>query len=173
MTMKNLSHRFVLIVLSVMSWSFAASAVEVPGQVFYKMPTGDLVFRDVTLDVPPMGRGKVIFKSEHYNIESHGFKTIKSHGKITFAVVFLNPPGAPANTAMALVGSYIRGSNHVMYFGDVYAKQYEAGATSEDMAKLLEGAFDASTSREDNSQDEHPWTFAGGFRFEAPCGNAN
>ena len=102
--------------------SMAAQAVEVPGKVIYKMPAGELVRRDVALDVPPRGEGKVIWKTAHHTLESHAFKTKKHLGRTIFSVVFLNVPGAPKNTAMALVGTYLRGTNEVIYYGDIYSK---------------------------------------------------
>lgn len=148
-------------------------AVEVPGKVFYKMPAGDLVSRAVKLDVPPRGEGKVIFKSEHHELESHAFKTKKAHGRTVFSVLFLNPPGAPANTAMVLTGSYMRGSNYVAYYGDVYSKtisegmqqlQQEGQQSQRAGQKLLDEVLNLNFAR-NAEQGDDDWKFSGGFKF--------
>jgi hypothetical protein len=146
-----------LVVFAALSMASVATAVEVPGKVIYKMPSRELVTRDVSLDVPPMGQGKVIWKSANSQMESHAFKTTKKNGRITFSVLFLDPPGAPANTAMVITGAYLRGTNQVIYYGDVYSKQYEGG--HDDAKALLD---DAEKGLND---DGSGWTYAGGFKF--------
>jgi hypothetical protein len=142
--------------------SMAAQAVEVPGKVIYKMPAGELVRRDVSLDVPPRGQGKVLWKTAHHTLESHAFKTKKHLGRTIFSVVFLNVPGAPKNTAMALVGTYLRGTNEVIYYGDIYSKICEetpsADVVDEVLAQVTGGA-------DTSGDEENAWNFSGGFKF--------
>jgi hypothetical protein len=144
-------------VFALFTLATSAHAVEVPGKVIYKMPSNALVTRDVRLDVPPRGQGKVIWKSAHSQMESHAFKTKKLNGRTIFSVLFLDPPGAPDHTAMVITGSYLRGTNEVIYYGDIYAKHYEGGHG--DIATLLD---DAEQSLED---DGSGWAYAGGFKF--------
>jgi|LakMenEpi03Aug12_release.lakeMendotaPanAssembly.Ray.scaffolds.fasta_scaffold471407_2 hypothetical protein len=149
------------LVALMMCGATSALAVEVPGKVIYKMPSGELVRRDVTLDVPPRGQGKVVWKTANYQVESHAFKTKKHLGRTIFSVLFLNVPGAPAGTAMALVGSYLRGSNEVIYYGDVYGKHVEADTTTNPEAMLDE----LLTNTNLDHDGEKDWHYAGGFKF--------
>lgn len=146
--------------------SSASFAVEVPGKVFYKMPAGELVQREVSLDVPARGQGKVILKSAHHSLESHAFKTKKVNGRTIFSVLFLNPPGAPANTAMVLTGTYLRGSNYVAYYGDVYSKPFteETQQTQIQGERLLDEVLNLHDIAQ-AEQGEESWKFSGGFKF--------
>lgn len=145
----------------------AANAAEVPGKVFYKMPNGELVQREVKLDVPPRGQGKVIFKSAHHSLESHAFKTKKSHGRTIFSVLFLDPPGAPEHTAMVLTGTYMRGTNYVAYYGDIYSKTYQGDKESLQGEQMLDDVLSAHDTA-DSNQSSDDWTFSGGFKFSMP-----
>lgn len=151
------------VVLGFLLTGLSVEAAEVPGKVIYKMPSGELVRRDVTLDVPPRGEGKVIWKTANYRVESHAFKTKKHLGKTIFSVLFLDVPGAPEGTAMALVGTYLRGSNEVIYYGDVYGKHMDESPTSQDQAdRLLDEVLGQTSFQHDDNKD---WHFAGGFKF--------
>ena len=157
--MKRLAN--VAVLAAVLCSTSLAFAVEVPGKVIYKMPSGELVRRDVTLDVPPRGQGKVVWKTANYRVESHAFKTKKHLGRTIFSVLFLDVPGAPEGTAMALVGSYLRGSNEVIYYGDVYGKHVEAAAISNPEA-MLDEVLSVTTLDHEGEKD---WHYAGGFKF--------
>jgi hypothetical protein len=145
----------------------AAMAAEVPGKVFYKMPSGEMVKREVTLDVPARGQGKVIFKSANHSLESHAFKTKKTHGRTIFSVLFLDPPGAPEHTAMVLTGTYMRGTNYVVYYGDVYSKIYEGDKQSLNGDQMLDEVMTAHDESQ-SSTTADDWTFSGGFKFGMP-----
>ena len=156
------------LVLGIALSSTLAQAAEVPGKVIYKMPSGELVRRDVTLDVPPRGEGKVVWKTANYRVESHAFKTKKHLGRTIFSVLFLNVPGAPEGTAMALVGSYLRGSNEVIYYGDIYGKHLEgdsSGNSSPD--SMLDELLQSATFQHEGESD---WHYAGGFKFGKSIG---
>lgn len=131
-----------------------ASAVEVAGNFVYKMPAGELVVRDAVLDVPPRGQGSVVLKYAGTSVSSDKFRTRESHGRTIFEVLFMNPPGPPANTAVVLTGSYIRGTNAVIYYGDVYFKTV---SESEQAGLDFENA--------DFLGDHGGWSHAAGFQF--------
>ncbi len=99
---------------------FAVEGVNADGKFFYRMPEGELVKRDASLFVPAMGMGKVVLTMGDYTLESHAFKVVKKRGETKFFVLFLNPPMAPENTVMMLKGTYLRGSNKAVYYGNVY-----------------------------------------------------
>lgn len=124
-----------------------AESAEVPGQLFYKMPAGNIVTRNVSLVVPVRGEGDVILKSEHHQITAHHFEHKEVHGRKIFKAMFMNPPGAPEGTCLVLTGTYLRGDNLVLYYGDMYQSQNGQGG---------EGM---------NPQ------YAGGFNFQMPLTN--
>ena len=162
--------RFVNVTVAtlVLNFSLTVFAVEVPGKVIYKMPSGELVRRDVTLDVPARGQGKVIWKTANYRVESHAFKTKKHLGRTIFSVLFLDVPGAPEGTAMALVGSYLRGTNEVIYYGDVYGKRVEdPSEVSQNPEDILDKLLDTNSGGEGGDKD---WHYAGGFKFGKAIG---
>ena len=136
--------------------SATSFAVDVAGHFVYKMPSGELVIRNATLDVPPRGQGKVILKYSSGSIDSDKFRHRTVNNRVIFEVLFLNPPGAPENTAMAMTGSYLRGSNGVIYFGDVYGKSHTAGLTDSLINEFEAGDFTAEGS---------DWKHSAGFEF--------
>lgn len=165
--MKTLFRAIALSAIGTFFIGSIALAAEVPGKVFYKMPSGEMVKREVKLDVPARGQGKVIFKTTNHNLESHAFKTKKAHGRTIFSVLFLDPPGAPEHTAMVLTGTYMRGTNYVVYYGDIYSKTYDGDKQSLQGEQMLDdvlAAHDDATSTA--SQDD--WKFSGGFKFSMP-----
>lgn len=162
-----------LLALAMPALADNAGSVTATGGVFYKMPSGELVKRDATLEVPARGQGDVILRSGSLELKAHGFKTIRSHGRSVFYVVFLNPPGAPENTAAVYRGSYLRGSNAAKYWGDVFSKVYRP----EELAQLTNtndrdasiGAIIADLEEESGKDDD--WRHSGGFWFGVKIGS--
>lgn len=129
-------------------------AVEAPGYVFYKLPSGELVKRETTLVVPARGQGDVVLRSETRTTTASRFWTETSAGKTTFHVQFNNPPGAPENTVLLFKGTYLRGTNKALYYGDVYKKS--GAETSQD-----------DHHRHGRHHRRHKdFTYAGGFFFK-------
>lgn len=145
------------------------SSVVAPGGVFYKMPSGEMVLRDASLEVPARGEGKVILRSGLIEMTAHGFKTIHSHGRAVFYVVFLNPPGAPENTAVLYRGSYLRGSNAANYWGDVFIRTFSASGELSDLTKNP-GVDSLVSDFEASHHDGQEWAHGGGFWFNAKIG---
>lgn len=144
----------------------STGSVVAGGAVFYKMPAGELVTREVTLEVPARGQGNVILRGDSLEMIAHGFKTVRSHGRSVFYVVFLDPPGAPANTAVVYRGSYIRGAGKAVYWGDVFTKTFSTSGSLSDLTKnpgIESFVYDLETSPEDGSE----WRHNGGFWFKA------
>lgn len=153
--MKLLKTAYLCVCFAAASFASTALSVEVGGRFIYKMPAGELVLRDATLDVPPRGQGKVVLKYSLGSIESDKFRHKTVNNRTVFQVLFMNPPGAPANSAMVLSGTYMRGTNGVIYFGDVYGKVL---SDDSDHLKTLQ-AFDALAAHHEG------WNHAGGFEF--------
>jgi hypothetical protein len=168
--MKHLLKVFIATTYSALLLSSASLAVEVPGKIFYKKPSGELIAREVKLDVPPRGQGKVLLKTTNHTLESHAFKSKLVHGRTVFSVLFLDPPGAPANTAMVLTGTYLRGTNYVAYYGDIYSKIYSGDRQSDFGEKLMDEAL-AAQDESAPSLPDGDWNFAGGFKFSMPLSN--
>ncbi|NDE15174.1 hypothetical protein EBZ80_09630 [bacterium] len=149
-----------------------AGSVIADGGVFYKMPSGELITRDASLEVPARGQGDVILRSGDHALTAHGFKSVHKGDRIVFYVVFLNPPGAPENFAVIYRGSYLRGSNGAKYWGDFYTKQFDK---PEDLAGMASASgidnflSDLETTGQ-GGNDHKPWHHGGGFWFAAKVG---
>ncbi len=149
-------------------------SVVADGGVFYKMPSGELITREASLEVPARGQGDVILRSGDYSLTAHGFKSVHKGDRVVFYVVFVNPPGAPENFAVIYRGSYLRGSNGAKYWGDVYTKQFEkpedlAGMTSASGIDNFLGDLEMTS---DGGNHHKPWHHAGGFWFAAKVGGS-
>jgi len=113
---------FVSLIIAVMAFSshVFAESIEAPGKIVYKMPSGELVTRDVALSVPARGEGDVILRGSNSDLVATDFFTKESHGQILFFVVFKDFPGAQEGEISVFKGTYLRGSNKAYYYGDVY-----------------------------------------------------
>lgn len=112
---------FILLFLSIKSF-----AVEAPGKVFYLIPQrNEIVKREMTIRVPSRGEGEVaLITSSGKEIKTKKYWTRKKLGRTIFYAYFKglrNPTdrNSPA-TSMLFRGSYIRGSNMAVYYGDIY-----------------------------------------------------
>jgi hypothetical protein len=152
---------------SAMAADGTAGSVVANGGVFYKMPSGELITRDASLEVPARGQGDVILRSGDYTLTAHGFKTVHKGDRTVFYVVFVNPPGAPENFAVTYRGSYLRGSNGAKYWGDVFTKQFEKTG---ELADLLKNPGVDSLVGDLELDHGKPWHHAGGFWFAAKVG---
>lgn len=142
----------VLASVAALSSTALAESVTAPGHVVYKMPSGELVTRNVSLEVPARGEGDVFLIAGDQKVKAEAFKSMTLNGRTIFAVLFLNPPGAPTGTADIYLGTYMRGTNEAIYYGDIYKKTVQA-----------DGMFD------ENWDDvTHGVTHVGGFHFSAP-----
>jgi hypothetical protein len=134
-------------------------SVDAPGKVFYVIPDGDLVAREVTLTVPACGEGAVVLSSASgWRTETTTFWSKEVAGRKVFVVVFQNPKGDNPNHYLVLKGSYIRGKNAAKYWGDMYTLTLPEG-----QGALLKDAqqFDSQ------SVLGHYGRHAGGFGFKA------
>jgi len=165
--MKTLQENSLLRIMGlaflVFSTSVHAVSVEAPGKVFYKMPDGSIVKRDVSLVVPAMGQGDVILKyGKDKEAKSAKFWTTKKFGKTTFNVLFKEIPGAPKDWAALYTGAYLRGTNAAYYYGDVYS----IALTDVEALQNQSDSSDASGSL-DAALDKVTRQYVGGFGFKA------
>ncbi len=138
--------------------SSVASAVEVAGHVVFKSNSGDLKTVDATLDVPPRGEGKVVLTAGGHRLESDKFRTRKENGRVIFEVLFRSMAAIESDKAIAMTGSYQRGSNGVIYYGDVYAHGHHDfdSLTNIDWESELDGM---------NTSHHGEWNYVAGFMF--------
>lgn len=151
--------KFLLAIAGValLSTGAMAESVTAPGKVAYIMPSGELVKRDISIEVPARGEGDLFMLAGGQKIKAHAFKTIKANNRTIFAVLFINPPGAPENTAAVYYGTYMRGTNEAIYYGDIYSKTFD-GNSQQSENDLLEHWDDVT----------HDVKHIGGFYFSAP-----
>lgn len=140
------------------TFSSIASAAEVAGKIVFKDKSGKLTTVDAKIDVPPRGEGKVVLTAGGYRAESDQFRTRKENGRVIFEVVFSSFAALESNRAFAMTGSYQRGSNGVIYYGDVYAHQLN-GFDSLSFNDWLFELDDLSANHSGN------WNYAAGFMF--------
>jgi hypothetical protein len=153
---------FGFVVASVLGAPAAQAAcgdlIEAPGKVFYVIPDGDLVTRELTLTVPECGQGAVALSSaDGWRAETTRFYTRHHAGRTIFTAIFKNPMGDNPKHYLTLKGSYLRGKNMAKYWGDMYK-------TTLPGSMPLPQDLDAVLS----SEGLLPFTqHAGGFAFKA------
>ena len=162
---KELSMRILSIcfILSLLGLSGQLQAATADGEVFYTLPSGEFVEREVTLEVPSRGEGEVVLRGSTTELRTETFFTVQRKGKTTFYIVFetTSPNGKKAKKIFR--GTYIRGTNKAVYYGDIYRKSYGHGGDDDD--------------HEEDDDDNDDWkspakldslgskSFVGGFRF--------
>jgi len=115
----------------------------VDGTIAYKLPNGELVKRSVTLEVPSRGQGEVVLRGEKFEWRTSKFWTVKKAGKTTFIAAF-KTQFRQFKSIIALKGTYLKGSNKILYYGDTYKK-----SGHKDFDKNLQG-----------------FRYSGAFKFE-------
>ncbi|MEO0336334.1 MAG: hypothetical protein AAF202_08060 [Pseudomonadota bacterium] len=122
-------------------------AAEVEGQIFYKVRDGELVKRDVTLEVPSRGQGEVVLKGERFEWRSANFWTTRTEAGETLFTVAFQTEFMGKQSTIALRGTYLRGSNEISYNGSFYKKD-DHSETDESLSGLLyNGGFVFSYDR--------------------------
>jgi hypothetical protein len=120
-----------------------ALAEAVDGNIIYKLPNGELIKRAVTLEVPSRGQGEVVLRGSKFEWKTTKFWTVKKAGKTTFIAVF-KTQFRQFKSLIALKGTYLKGTNKILYYGDTYKKD----GHSLDQESLA------------------GFTYSGGFKFE-------
>ena len=133
---------FVTLLLSM---AITAHAAPVDGKIVYQLPSGEIVDREVRLDVPPRGIGEVILSGEKFEWRTENFWTVKKAGQEKFYAVFKAEFMGMKSTIL-FKGTYIRGTNKILYYGDFYKQK---------------GFHDIT-----QANGLRNFTFKGGFKFE-------
>ena len=113
--------KFCLLTLTLLFSSFASALVPVDGKIFYKSSNGVLVERDVTLEVPERGQGEVILSGEGFEWKTKMFRSFEINDRTTFIAAFKGESRGKKFT-LALSGTYLKGENKILYYGDVFKK---------------------------------------------------
>ncbi len=101
-----------------MNFGFAS---DVEGTLFYKLPAGDLVERQVTLSVPSRGQGEVKLYGEKFEWITENFWTETVNGETVFYAVF-KTEFQQFKSTIALKGTYINATNKILYYGSMFKK---------------------------------------------------
>ena len=113
--------RFLIGLLTILM-SFSVLAAEVPGQIFYKKKDGVVARRDVTLEVPSMGKGEVVLKGKSFEWRTEDFwSNVSDSGEVIFTAAFKTEFMGMKST-IAFEGTYLRGSNEIIYNGNFFKK---------------------------------------------------
>ena len=110
---------FSLVSLSLLS--FSALAADVEGSITYKIPSGELVSRDITLNVPSMGQGEVVLYGKNFEWKTKDFFSYKKLGKNVFVAAF-QTEFMNFKSTIVFKGTYMQGTNEIVYTGDFYKK---------------------------------------------------
>jgi hypothetical protein len=136
----------------------AAQSVDAPGNIFYQMPSGEIVTRDATLRVPARGIGNVELIASGGSFVAERFFSREANGRTVFYVVFADYPGASEDDRAVYRGTYVRGSNLALYYGDVFVTDHRNCETD----AAIESLFGADSAAEFDDA-----TYVAGFSFSA------
>jgi hypothetical protein len=155
---KNVFFPWIFASLTMLNISVAFSAWEVPGKMFYKMPDEQLVFRDMTMVKEEQNDHKIVLRGKNSEIVSDHIHSKEVHGRKVLTIVFKNVPHAK-NKIMILTGTYLRGTNGGLYYGDIYVK---AKGSDDDLSLKSLATLDF-TGHHPGPDDVR---FVGGFKFK-------
>ena len=109
--------KLLILALSLLSLNVYATAVD--GKITYKLPTGDLVDRDVVLEVPSRGQGEVVLSGKNFEWRTKNFQSFKTLGKDTFVATF-DTKFMGMQSTLIFKGTYFKGKNRLFYVGDIF-----------------------------------------------------
>ncbi|MBD63730.1 MAG: hypothetical protein CME62_00860 [Halobacteriovoraceae bacterium] len=107
------------LILLTLLFSISAFAVPVDGVVTYKLDNGNLVDREVTIDVPARGQGEVTLIGENMELKTTHFKSVEVMGRKVFTIFFTTDFNGK-KAVLVFKGTYMRGENYLIYTGDIY-----------------------------------------------------
>jgi len=110
--------------LLVFLFSLNLLATEVDGTITYKLPNGELVDRNVSIEVPSRGMGEVVLRGERFEWKTDKFWSKNKNDRLVFTAEFETEFRGLKST-IVLKGTYLKGSNKLIYAGDVYKKKDE------------------------------------------------
>jgi hypothetical protein len=126
--------------------TLSVSATQVDGKLFYKLPSGDLAERSVTLEVPSRGQGKVTLSGPNFNWTTDKFKTVTKNGKTSFVAAF-KTSFMNFKSVMIFKGTYIQANDKILYYGDFYKRDGHNNLDAQVTGAQFQGGFDFSYNR--------------------------
>jgi hypothetical protein len=110
--------KLILAILLVTNVAFAS---QIEGEMTYKTPSGNLVDRVVTIEVPSRGQGEVILLGQKFEWKTKAFKSFVVNGETIFIAAFKTQFRNFKSTIL-FKGTYLKGSNKIIYAGNFYKK---------------------------------------------------
>lgn len=110
--------KFLIALLTLSNMAFAAP---IDGEMIYKTPSGELVNRVVSLEVPSRGQGEVVLSGQKFEWKTKTFKSFVIKGETIFIAVFKTQFRNFKSTIL-FKGTYLKGSNKLIYAGSFYKK---------------------------------------------------
>jgi hypothetical protein len=128
-------------------FSLSAYATPVDGEIFYITPTsGNLVSRDVTLEVPSRGQGEVVLSGKNFTWRTTDFWSVMKNGKTTFYAAF-ETKFMNFTSTILLKGVYLKAKDKIKYYGSFYKKPGH-GAYKKDLSQFTyDGGFEFNYDR--------------------------
>lgn len=115
----------LIVSIAVFLFSVSVWAKPVSGEVFYKKKSGEIARRAVVLEVPAKGQGSVTLSGNGFKWITKDFWSAQDGKQTTFTVVF--PSDFMVRKSMiALDGTYMQGTNEIIYNGNMYKKDGHA-----------------------------------------------
>jgi hypothetical protein len=136
------------IVLGIISLFLSTESIASPvdGKIIYKLPNGQLVKRDVVLEVPSRGQGEVILSGQNFEWRTDKFRSYTKKGKTTFIASF-ETDFMNLKSTIVFKGTYLKGSNELIYYGDFYKKKGHNLETEDLAGFVFQGGFKFSYLR--------------------------
>ncbi len=102
-----------------LTFSISAFATPVDGTITYKLPSGELAERDVTLETPSRGQGEVVLTGKNFTWKTTNFNSYETSGKVTFMAIF-DTKFMGQQSKLLFKGTYLKGSNKLIYAGNIF-----------------------------------------------------
>ena len=120
--------------------SLGSKATQVDGNLFYKLPTGDLAQRSVSIEVPSRGQGMVTLSGANFSWTTDKFKTVVKNGKKTFIAAF-KTSFMNFKSVMIFKGTYIQAADKILYYGDFYKRDGHTNTEASLKGSQFQGGF--------------------------------
>lgn len=143
------------------------SEIKAMGEIFFKSSTtSEIIPHPSTLNLPARGEGDISLEIGDKKFVASKFFSVKKNGRVIFYVVFkcnnsLMEQNEEDETKMhegvhVFRGTYTRGSNMALYYGDVFHKE----------GKDLISNFDENSIIEEINSGAKGFTYHAGFYFK-------
>lgn len=108
-----------LMLIALLSLSFAAQSKPVNGKIVYQLPNGELIDRELTIKVPSRGKGEVVLSGKNFEWKTTNFWSFNKKKETKFLAAFQTEFMGQKSTIL-FKGTYLKGSNKILYYGSFY-----------------------------------------------------